>query len=172
VEIGFGMGLATAQIAENNPDTLFLCTEVFTAGVGKLLGEIERRQLQNVAIIQHDAVDIFTYMIPDNSLSGVHLFFPDPWPKKKHHKRRLLQEPFLRLLSHKLKDKGYLYFVTDWEEYAFSVLHLINESAFFRNSYEGFAPPADWRPTTRFEEKAQEKGHRIYEVRSIKSIKK
>ena len=78
VEIGFGMGLATAQIAENNPDTLFLCTEVFTAGVGKLLGEIERRQLQNVAIIQHDAVDIFTYMIPDNSLSGVHLFFPDP----------------------------------------------------------------------------------------------
>lgn len=168
LEIGFGMGLATAQIAADNIDTMFLCTEVFTAGVGKLLGEIERRELRNISIIQHDAYEVVVSMIPDSSLDGIHIFFPDPWPKKRHRKRRLIQQPFLSLLISKLKLGGYLYFVTDWYDYAESVVSLIDEEPTIHNPFKRTAPPTDWRPETRFEKKAKDQQRSIFEVRCIK----
>lgn len=164
LEIGFGMGMATAEIAEANPHVGYLGIEVFRAGVGKLLSEIERRGLSNVRIISHDAVDVCRVMIPDGSLDGVHLFFPDPWPKKRHHKRRLMQRPFVELLSAKLKQGGYLYTVSDWDDYAAQILKVCEDSPELRNEYAGYAPPRPWRPKTKFERKGIANHHSIREV--------
>jgi tRNA (guanine-N7-)-methyltransferase len=168
LEIGFGMGIATAEIAESYPDTGFICTEVFKAGIGKLLSEIDRRELENTIIIQKDAYDVVFSMLPDNLLDGVHIFFPDPWPKKKHHKRRLIRPDFLTLLSSKMKKGAYLYLVTDWREYAFSMLESIDAVSVVTNPDNGFAAPTEWRPQTRYERKAREKGRRIFEIRCLK----
>jgi tRNA (guanine-N7-)-methyltransferase len=168
LEIGFGMGIAAAKIAARNPDTGFICTEVFKAGVGKLLSEIERRELENIVIIQKDAYDVVFYMVPEDLLDGVHIFFPDPWPKKKHHKRRLIQPGFLTLLSSKMKSGAYLYLVTDWEDYAYSMLESVNAVPGLTNPNNGFAEPSRWRPQTRYEKKAVEKGRPIFEIRCLK----
>lgn len=153
VEIGFGMGAATAIIAEQNPNINYLGLEVHTPGVGRLLGNIRDKNLQNLLIVEHDAMEVLEYMIPDNSVSGFHVFFPDPWPKKKHHKRRLMQRPRTNLLSKKLYEGGYVYMATDWEPYAEFALEELSLTENLKNKYDGYAPHQDWRPETKFEHK-------------------
>ncbi len=168
MEIGFGMGHATALIAEANPEMNYLGSEVHKPGVGRLLGEIKNRQLKNLYIIEHDALEILETMIPDNSIEAFHIFFPDPWPKKKHHKRRMLQRPRTDLLAQKLAPGGYLYFATDWNEYAESALEELNNTPLLYNKYDGYAPHQEWRPRTKFEKKGLEQGHEIHELFFIK----
>ena len=168
IEIGFGMGTATAQIAQNNPEINYLGSEVHVPGIGKLLSEINKRELKNLYILPYDALEILDEMIPDNSLSAFHIFFPDPWPKKKHHKRRMLQRPRTDLLASKLTNGGYLYFATDWEEYAFSALEELSLTDGLKNKYEAFAPHQEWRPQTKFEAKGIEAGRKIYELIFVK----
>ncbi len=153
VEIGFGMGAATVQIAKNNPDINYLGIEVHRPGVGKVLGDIKTMGLKNLYIIQFDALDVLEKMIPDSSVSGFHIFFADPWPKKKHHKRRLVQRPRTNLFESKLKKDGYVYFVTDWQEYADFALEELNATEGLKNKYDGFAEHQEWRPETKFERK-------------------
>ena len=153
VEIGFGMGAATAIIAEQNPNINYLGLEVHTPGVGRLLGNIRDKNLQNLLIVEHDAMEVLEYMIPDNSVSGFHVFFPDPWPKKKHHKRRLMQRPRTNLLSQKLYEGGYIYMATDWEPYAEFALEELSLTENLKNKYDGYAPHQTWRPETKFEHK-------------------
>ena len=170
IEIGFGMGKATAIIAENNPDINYLGVEVHRPGIGRLLGEIRRKNLQNLFIIEHDALEVLEQMIPDNSVAGYHIFFPDPWPKKKHHKRRLIQRPHTDLLVKKLAPGGYLYMVTDWEPYADFALEQLDKTPLLHNKYEGFAPRQTWRPETRFEEKGKNALRTIHELYFLKNI--
>ena len=153
VEIGFGMGAATAIIAEQNPNINYLGLEVHTPGVGRLLGNIRDKNLQNLLIVEHDAMEVLEYMIPDNSVSGFHVFFPDPWPKKKHHKRRLMQRPRTNLLSQKLYEGGYVYMATDWEPYAEFALEELSLTENLKNKYDDYAPHQTWRPETKFEHK-------------------
>lgn len=153
IEIGFGMGAATVQIANNNPDINYLGIEVHRPGVGKVLGDIKTMGLKNLFIIQYDALDVLEKMIPDESVSGFHIFFADPWPKKKHHKRRLVQRPRTNLFASKLKKNGYVYFVTDWQEYADFALEELNATESLKNKYDGFAEHQTWRPETKFERK-------------------
>ncbi len=164
VEIGFGMGTATAEIAAANPGVGYIGIEVFRAGVGKLLSEIARRELLNVRIIMHDAVEVLRSMLPDSSIDGFHIFFPDPWPKKRHHKRRLIQPPFVELLADKLKPNGYAYTVTDWDDYAEQILRVFSGCRRLENSYEGYAQPQSWRPQTKFERKGLSVDHQIHEI--------
>lgn len=172
MEIGFGMGHATSIIAENNPDINFLGSEVHVPGVGRLLGDIKSKQLKNLFIMEHDALEILESMIPDNSLAGFHIFFPDPWPKKKHHKRRMLQRPRTDLLAKKLAPGGYLYFATDWQEYAESALEELTLTEGLVNKYESFAPHQEWRPRTKFEQKGLDAGRDIYELYFVKESSK
>ena len=169
IEIGFGMGVATAEIAAQHPEINYIGIEVFQAGVGKLLNEIERRGLKNLRIIEHDAVEVLETMIPDASIAGFHIFFPDPWQKKKHHKRRLLHRPRTELLARKLCEDGYLYMVTDWYEYAEDAFAELSATGGLHSKYEGFAPPQQWRPRTKFEQKGLNKAHRITELMFIRS---
>jgi len=164
VEIGFGMGVATAQIAEDNPQINYIGIEVYQAGVGKLLGEIERRGLSNLRIIEHDAIEVAETMFPDASIAGFHVFFPDPWQKLKHHKRRLMHRPRTDLLAKKLQDGGYIYMVTDWQDYAVDAFAELSATTGLYSKYDGFAPPQTWRPTTKFEQKGIKKAHSIYEL--------
>ena len=153
VEIGFGMGAATAIIAEANPDKNYLGIEVHKPGVGSLLGEIRRRNLTNIRLIRHDALEVLQNMIPPSSVAAFHIFFPDPWPKKKHHKRRLVMRPRTDLMTRCLAEDGYIYMATDWEPYAEFALEELCATAGLKNKYEGFAPHQEWRPETRFEQK-------------------
>lgn len=164
VEIGFGMGDSTLRIACENPETNYFGIEVFLSGFSKLLHEIGSRQLSNVRLMRFDAVDVLRDMIPDSSVQGFHIFFPDPWQKKKHMKRRLIQEDFARLLTSKLKDGGYIYCVTDWEEYAYQMLEVFASIGELENPHGGFAPGKSWRPLTKFEQKGLDKEHPINEV--------
>jgi tRNA (guanine-N7-)-methyltransferase len=164
IEIGFGMGTTTALIAEENPSINYLGIEVFSPGIGKLLDEIDRKNLKNIRIIQHDAVEVFESMIPEASISGIHIFFPDPWPKKKHHKRRLINDFFIDLAAGKLKDTCYIYAVTDWEDYAQQIINVLTSSKYFDNQYKGYALPQGWRPETKFEIKGLNKNHKIKEI--------
>jgi len=164
VEIGFGMGLATALIAEENPAKNFVGIEVHRPGIGRLLWEIEQRSLANIRIIEQDAALVFEKMIPPRSLEGIHLFFPDPWPKKRHHKRRLVKRPFTAALAAGLKPGGYLYMVTDWEDYAAWALAELGATDGLVNSCDGFAQARDWRPRTAFEKKGLAKNHQVREL--------
>jgi tRNA (guanine-N7-)-methyltransferase len=164
IEIGFGMGIATAMIAEANPAVNYLGIEVHRPGIGKLLWEIERRGLNNVRIIEHDAVETLEHMIPAASVAGFHVFFPDPWPKKRHHKRRLITRPFTSLLASRLAPGGYLYMVTDWADYGDWALAELSATEGLVNAYDGFAVPQSWRPETRFERKGIEKQHTVREL--------
>ena len=164
LEIGFGAGFATAEIAEANPEKNYIGIEVHRPGIGRLLWEIEKRGLSNIRIIEYDAAIAVKKMIPPSSLTAVHIFFPDPWPKKRHRKRRLIQRPFTETLAGCLNTGGYLYMVTDWEDYAHHALEELNETAGLQNMYQDFAPPQKWRPQTRFETKGLAKEHTIREL--------
>jgi tRNA (guanine-N7-)-methyltransferase len=169
IEIGFGMGIATALIAEKNPGINYLGLEVHRPGIGRLLWEIDKRGLKNIRIVEHDAVEVLEQMIPPGSAAGFHIFFPDPWPKKRHHKRRLMTRPFTGALAEKLRPGGCVYMVTDWENYADWALAELSATAGLVNPYGGFAPAQDWRPKTKFEEKALAKGRRIRELWLVKN---
>ena len=164
MEIGFGNGYATAEIAQANPGKNYLGIEIHRPGIGRLLWEIEKRGLSNIKIIEYDAVAVVEKMIAKNSLDAVHIFFPDPWPKKRHRKRRLVQRPFTENLAGCLKPQGYLYMVTDWEDYALQALEELSLTAALENLYEGFSPPQIWRPRTGFEQKGLGKEHVIREL--------
>lgn len=164
LEIGFGMGAATAQIAAANPDKDYLGIEVHTPGVGNLLKLMEERELTNLRVIQHDAVEVLRHMIADASLDGVHIFFPDPWPKKRHHKRRLLQAEFVAVLCSKLKPGGYLHFATDWEEYAQWTLEVLRAEPQLANTVVDYAPRPEYRPLTKFEQRGLNLGHGVWDL--------
>lgn len=170
LEIGFGMGHATIELAEKFPDYNFLGIEVHLPGVGKVLEEIHSHQLANLRVIQADAVEVLDNMIPENSVAGFHIFFPDPWPKKKHHKRRLIQPEFAHKLALKLKNGGYIYAVTDWEEYAELMVEVLSREALLHNPNGGFAEPIEWRPKTSFQRKGEAKQHLIREVWVVKRL--
>jgi tRNA (guanine-N7-)-methyltransferase len=164
VEIGFGMGDATAQIAGEHRDRNYLGIEVHRPGIGRLLWEIERRGLDNIRIIEHDAVEVLERMIGAASVAAFHIFFPDPWPKKRHHKRRLVTRPFAELLAGKLRPGGYVYMVTDWADYGDRALEAFSAARGLANPYGGFAPPRPWRPETKFERKGLDKHHQVREL--------
>ena len=163
-EIGFGMGIATASIAETNPGKNYLGIEVHRPGIGRLLWEIEKRSLANIRIIEHDAAEVMEKMIPPGSLEAIHIFFPDQWPKKRHRKRRLIQRPFTEILAQRLRPGGYLYMVTDWEDYGNHALSELTAAAGLRNAYEGFAPVQPWRPRTAFEKKGLARNLEVREL--------
>lgn len=164
LEIGFGMGETTEQIALARPQDNFLGVEVFNAGVGALLKRIESSALQNIRIIQHDAVEVLRDMIAPNSLAGVHIYFPDPWPKKRHHKRRLIQPPLIELLSSRMAPGAYLHCATDWEHYALQMLEVLSAEASLANTAENFAPRPDFRPLTKFENRGIRLGHGVWDL--------
>lgn len=164
IEIGFGMGDATWQIAKDNPDVNYLGIEVHRPGVGKLLNHIEAEGLTNLRIIEFDALEVLDKMVSDGGVDGFHIFFPDPWPKKKHHKRRMVQRPRTNLIAKKLKKGGYLYFVTDWYPYAEFALEELNLTEGLKNRYDGFAEKQPWRSQTKFERKGQSADRVITEI--------
>lgn len=164
IEIGFGMGDATWQIAKDNPDVNYLGIEVHRPGVGKLLNHIEAEGLTNLRIIEFDALEVLDKMVSDGGVDGFHIFFPDPWPKKKHHKRRMVQRPRTNLIAKKMKKGGYLYFVTDWYPYAEFALEELNLTESLKNRYDGFAEKQPWRSQTKFERKGQAADRVITEI--------
>jgi tRNA (guanine-N7-)-methyltransferase len=165
LEIGFGMGEATAQIAAGLPAINFVCCEVHTPGVGALLKRIEEQNLTNIRILQHDAVEVIDHMLDLNSLDGVHIFFPDPWHKKKHNKRRLIQAPLIAKLAARLKPGGYLHCATDWQPYAEQILEVLSaETTLANTSPDGYAPKPDYRPLTKFENRGIKLGHGVWDV--------
>ena len=163
-EIGFGMGQATWRIAAERPDINYLGLEVHTPGVGRLIYDLESRGIGNVRIFRHDAVEVFERMIPPASLAGLHLFYPDPWPKKRHHKRRLIRDGLSGLLASRVAPGGYIYFVTDIEDYADWALDVLSRTESLRNRFEAFAPRQEWRPETKFESHAARDGRGAWEL--------
>ena len=164
LEIGFGMGETTATIAQAHPQNDYLAIEVHSPGVGSLLKQIGELNLTNIRIIQHDAVEVLRNMIPDASLDGVHIFFPDPWHKTRHNKRRLIQPPFVALLTQKLKPGGYIHVATDWQDYAEQVLAVLSAEPLLQNTATGYAPRPDYRPLTKFEQRGLKLGHGVYDL--------
>jgi tRNA (guanine-N7-)-methyltransferase len=164
LEIGFGMGDATAAVAAAQPGTDFIGIEVHPPGVGALLKRIGERELLNVRVLQHDAVPVLQQMVAPDSLAGVHVWFPDPWHKKKHHKRRLIQEPFVALLASRLAPGGYLHCATDWQPYAEQMLAVLSAQALLANTAPGYAPRPDWRPLTKFENRGLRLGHGVWDL--------
>jgi len=172
LEIGFGMGDATAAIAAGMPEKNFLCCEVHDPGVGALLGQIGARGLQNVRIVQHDAVEVVDHMLPPwdparpdaGGLAGIHIFFPDPWHKTRHHKRRLIQPPLVRRLAARLVPGGYLHCATDWAPYAEQMLQVLSAEPLLRNSADGYAVRPAYRPPTKFERRGLRLGHGVWDL--------
>jgi tRNA (guanine-N7-)-methyltransferase len=164
LEIGFGMGETTAAIAGAQRDVDFLGVEVHGPGVGALLARLDAMALANVRVVRHDAVEVVTHMIAAASLSGVHVFFPDPWPKKRHHKRRLLTPDFVHALAGRLAPGGYLHAATDWEDYAHEMLATLTAEPLLRNTAQGFAPRPATRPLTKFEARGQKLGHAVFDL--------
>ena len=163
LEIGCGMGETTAQIAAAQPERDFIGIEVHAPGVGALLARIAAQSLRNVRVVRHDAVEVVAHMIPAASLAGIHVFFPDPWPKKRHHKRRLLKPPFVRELALRLAPGGRLHLATDWEDYANEMLATLGNEPLLRNTVDGFAPP-EARPLTKFEARGHKLGHPSFDL--------
>ena len=164
LEIGFGMGDATASIAQALPGSDFIGVEVHTPGVGALLKQIGERVLMNLLVIQHDAVDVLEHMIAAETLAGVHVFFPDPWHKFKHNKRRLIQPALVRLLVSRLAPGGYLHCATDWQPYAEQMLQVLSAEPRLRNTTEGYAPKPVHRPLTKFENRGLKLGHGVWDL--------
>ncbi|MCU0967781.1 MAG: tRNA (guanosine(46)-N7)-methyltransferase TrmB [Rubrivivax sp.] len=164
VEIGFGMGDATALVAAAMPDHDFIGVEVHEAGVGALLRRIGEQQLTNLRIVRHDAVEVLQQMIAPASLAGVHLWFPDPWPKTRHHKRRLVQPPFAALVASRLAPGGYLHCATDWQPYAEQMLDVLSATPGLVNTSAGFAERPAWRPPTKFEQRGLRLGHGVWDL--------
>lgn len=164
LEIGFGMGESTALIARTHPENDYLAIEVHTPGVGSLLNQIEAHGLANLRIIQHDAVEVLQYMLPAECLHGIHIFFPDPWPKAKHHKRRLIQPALVSRLCEHLKAGGYIHAATDWEDYAIQMLQVLNNEPRFINTASDYAPRPEYRPLTKFEQRGLKLGHGVWDL--------
>ena len=164
VEIGFGMGETTAAIAAAHPERDYLAIEVHTPGVGSLLKHIEEQALTNIRIVQHDAAEVLRDMVRPGSVDGIHIFFPDPWPKKRHHKRRLLQPAFAQLLAVCLKPGGYLHVATDWQDYAEQAIDVLAAVPALRNTAERFAPRPESRPLTKFERRGRNLGHGVWDL--------
>jgi tRNA (guanine-N7-)-methyltransferase len=163
-EIGFGMGDATAKIAQTLADTDFIGCEVHEPGVGALLKHIDERDLSNIRIVQHDAVEVLEQMIAPASLAGVHIYFPDPWHKARHNKRRLIQAPFVAKLIQHIRPGGYLHCATDWEPYAQQMLEVLSAEPGLENTAQGFAEKPDYRPLTKFENRGLKLGHGVWDV--------
>lgn len=164
LEIGFGMGDATAKIAQTMPDIDFIACEVHEPGVGALLKHMGEQNISNIRIAQHDAVEVLAHMIAPLSLSGIHIYFPDPWHKKKHNKRRLIQSPFVdKLLAH-LAPGGYIHCATDWEPYAQQMLAVLGDNVSLVNTADGFAPKPHYRPLTKFENRGIKLGHGVWDL--------
>ena len=168
LEIGFGMGDATAAIAQALPGTDFIGVEVHAPGVGALLKRIGELGLTNLRLIRHDAVEVLQQMIAPASLAGVHVFFPDPWHKTRHHKRRLIQADFVRLLASRLAPGGYLHCATDWQPYAQQMLAVLSAEPALRNSAEGYALRPAYRPLTKFEQRGLKLGHGVWDLVFVK----
>ena len=164
LEIGFGMGDATAKIAQVRPGDNFLCCEVHEPGVGALLKRCGEEHISNIRIVQHDAVEVMDHMLGTDSLDGVHIFFPDPWHKSRHHKRRLIQGPFIQRLAEHIKPGGYLHLATDWQPYAEQMLEVISAEPLLQNTAEGYAPKPDYRPLTKFENRGLQLGHGVWDL--------
>jgi len=164
LEIGFGMGETTAAIAQQHPENDYLGVEVHTPGVGSLLARIAELHLGNVRVIQHDAVEVLQTMIAPAGLDGVHLFFPDPWPKKRHHKRRLIQPPLVSLLVSRMKSGAVLHTCTDWEDYAKQMREVLSADPALANTASGYADRPDARPHTKFERRGLGLGHRVWDL--------
>lgn len=167
LEIGFGMGDATAHIAQALPGTDFLCCEVHEPGVGSLLRLVGELGLTNVRIVAHDAVEVLEHMLGADSLDGVHVFFPDPWHKKKHNKRRLIQPPLVARLASRLRPGGYIHCATDWQPYAQQMLEVLGAEPALANTStqaDGYAPRPDYRPGTKFERRGLRLGHGVWDL--------
>ena len=165
LEIGSGMGDATAHIAARMPDKRFLACEVHEPGVGALLMKIEAAQLGNLRIVAHDAVEVIAHMLPEQSLAGIHVFFPDPWHKLRHHKRRLIQPPFVHTLARHLQPGGYLHCATDWQPYAEQMLAVLSAEPLLANrAGDGYAQRPDYRPETKFERRGVRLGHGVWDL--------
>lgn len=171
IEIGFGMGNATWQIAKENPNNDYLGIEVHSPGVGSLLMAINHHALSNIHIIKHDASAVLKYMIADNSIDGFHIYFPDPWHKKRHHKRRIIQHEFVLSLCNKLKPNGYIHLATDWEDYATWMLNILSKIPILKNTSltNDFVPRPLSRPITNFETRGIQLNHDVWDLIFIKS---
>jgi len=159
LEIGCGMGNSTADTAIAKPENNYLCVEVYKPGLGNLCKLIAEWEIGNIRLIEYDAVEVVRHMLPAASLTGVHIFFPDPWPKKRHHKRRLIQPPFVSLLASRLQVGGYMHLTTDWQDYAEQMLAVLSAEPQLSNCFGDFAPHSLGRPSTRFEERGRRLGH-------------
>lgn len=170
LEIGFGMGDSLSKMAQVETDSRFIGIEVHTPGIANLLANIENHQLTNIRIFHEDALIVLNESIPDASLNRVQLFFPDPWPKLRHHKRRIVQPEFVALIAKKLKPKGIFHLATDWEDYAKHMLTVLQASADFTNQHAEsiYAPRPEWRPLTKFEQRGQRLGHGIWDLLFLK----
>ena len=164
LEIGTGMGETTAHIAQHMPEKNFIGIEVHTPGIGSLLKLTEEKSLTNLRLIQHDAFEVMTHMIAPQSLAGVHIFFPDPWHKARHNKRRLIQAPFVQLLVSRLAPGAYLHCATDWQDYAVQMLAVLSAEAGLTNTAEGYAPQPAYRPLTKFENRGLRLGHGVWDL--------
>jgi tRNA (guanine-N7-)-methyltransferase len=168
LEIGFGMGEATAHIAGLMPEKNFLCCEVHPPGVGALLKRIGEQGLTNIRIVEHDAVEVLDHMLAPESLAGVHIFFPDPWHKARHNKRRLVQPHFVAKLLPRLQKGGYIHCATDWEPYAQQMLEVLTAQHELKNTAHGFAPRPEYRPLTKFENRGLKLGHGVWDLVFVK----
>ena len=164
LEIGFGMGTSTAEIAKANPNKNYLAIEVHSPGVGNLIKLVQENHIFNLKIIQHDAVEVLNAMIKNDSLDGIHIFFPDPWPKKRHHKRRLIQENFLKLMAQKITQSGYLHIATDWEDYALWIIDLLDKETLLQKTSEDFFEKPDYRPLTKYENRGIKLGYKVWDM--------
>ena len=164
LEIGFGMGTSTAEIAKSNLNKNYIAIEVHSPGVGNLLKLIQESDIRNLKIIQHDAVEVLNVMIKNDSLDGIHIFFPDPWPKKRHHKRRLIQSNLLKLIAQKIKKSGYLHIATDWEEYALWIIDLLDKEELLQKTSDDFFKKPDYRPLTKYENRGINLGYKVWDV--------
>ena len=164
LEIGFGMGEPTAKIALAHPQNDYLALEVHPPGVGSLLKQIDAQGIENIRIIQHDAVEVLHNMIKDQTLDGVHIFFPDPWHKARHNKRRLIQPPFITTLVKKIKPTAYIHIATDWQDYAEQILAVLSAEPLLHNTHHEYAPKPDYRPLTKFEQRGINLGHNVWDL--------
>lgn len=170
VEIGFGMGASLLTMAVNNPELNYIGIEVHRAGVGSLVADLHDEQVTNVRVAAHDAVEVFQNQLKDNSIAGVQIFFPDPWHKKRHNKRRLIQPEFIQLLTQKIKPGGFIHCATDWQEYAEHMLEVLNNEPALRNQLNegGYSPRPESRPLTKFEQRGERLGHGVWDLIFIK----
>jgi tRNA (guanine-N7-)-methyltransferase len=164
LEIGFGMGTSTAEIAKSNLNKNYIAIEVHSPGVGNLLKLIKEKEIPNLKIIQHDAVEVLNSMIKNESFDGIHIFFPDPWPKKKHHKRRLIQSNLLKLIAQKIKKSGYLHIATDWEDYALWMIDLLDKEELLQKTSNDFFKKPDYRPLTKYENRGIKLGYKVWDM--------